>query len=175
MSNIDYDLSQIKGIALDIDGVLSPSTCPLSPSGHPTRMGNVKDGYAMQLAVKSGLSLAVISGGESLEMANRMNFLGVKDVWQKTAHKLPVLKEWMAVNNFRPEETLYMGDDIPDLQCLHHVGLPCCPLDAVWEVKEASVYISKFPGGYGAVRDVIEQVMKAQGLWNPYSDDSLIW
>lgn len=175
MSSIDYDLSLIRGIAFDVDGVLSPSTCPLSPSGHPTRMGNVKDGYAMQLAVRSGLHLAVITGGRSEEIAARMDLLGVGDLWQSVPDKLPVLSEWMRKYGMAPEEVAYMGDDIPDLKCMRHVGLPCCPFDAAWEVKEVSLYISPFTGGYGAARDLIEQVMKAHGLWLSESIGALTW
>lgn len=175
MSKIDYDLTKIKALAFDVDGVLSPSTCPLKPNGHPQRMGNVKDGYAMQLAVKQGLILAVITGGESEEIASRMKVLGIKDVWQSVPEKLPVLHQWMKSHSLSKEEVLYMGDDIPDLKCLRNVGLPCCPFDAAWEVKQDSIYISPFSGGYGAVRDVLEQVMRAQGKWYPDSESALIW
>lgn len=175
MSKIDYPIGNIKGIVFDVDGVLSSSTAPLLPSGHPMRTGNVKDGYAIQLAVKSGLQIAVITGGESEEIANRMKFLGVKDIWQNIGNKYPVLRKWMEDNNLKKEEVAYMGDDIPDLICLRQVGLPCCPFDASWEVKQESTYISPFTGGYGAARDLIEQVMRAQGKWSSESSLSLIW
>lgn len=175
MSKIDYDLTKIKGIVFDVDGVLSPSTCPLSSSGHPVRMGNVKDGYAIQLAVKSGLHIAVITGGISEEIANRMSILGVKDLSQGVPDKLPVLRKWMARYGLAEEEVCYMGDDIPDLRCLRNVGLPVCPYDAAWEVKQDSVYVSSFSGGYGCARDIIEQVMKAQGLWLPETPNLFSW
>ena len=175
MSKIDYDLTKIKGIAFDVDGVLSPSTCPLSPSGRPIRMGNVKDGYAMQLAVKRGLHLAVITGGRSEEMANRMALLGIEDIWQSVPDKLPVLEQWMDRYGLKKEEVAYMGDDIPDLRCLREVGLPCCPYDAAWEVKQESIYVSPSTGGYGAARDLLEQVMKARGLWIVESLHNMLW
>ena len=175
MSKIDYNLSLIRGVVFDVDGVLSPSTCPLSESGHPIRMGNVKDGYAMQLAVKSGLNIAVITGGMSKEIENRMKILGVADYWQSVADKLPVLEEWMRSKGLSPEQVAYMGDDIPDLKCLRAVGLPCCPFDAVWEVKQESIFISSFSGGYGAARDLLEQVMKAHDLWQPDSSHMSVW
>ena len=175
MSKIDYDISKIKGIVFDVDGVLSPSTCPLSESGKPIRMGNVKDGYALQLAVRLGLKIAVITGGSSVEFANRMKLLGIKDFWQNVGDKLPVLKKWIEDNDLSPEEVAYMGDDIPDLRCLRYVGLPTCPFDAAWEVKQESTYISTFTGGYGAARDIIREVMSARGLWNPNSPASLEW
>lgn len=175
MSRIDYNLALIKGVALDVDGVISPSTCQLSDSGHPIRMGNVKDGYAMQLAVKRGLKIAVITGGQSVEIANRMSILGIIDVWQNIPDKLPVLSSWMEANGFRKEEVAYMGDDIPDLRCLRKVGLPCCPYDAAWEARQESLYISPFSGGYGCVRDLIEQILKACNLWLPDSPDNFLW
>lgn len=175
MSRIDYDLSKIKGIAFDIDGVLSPSTVPISKEGTPIRMGNVKDGYAIQLAVKKGIHIAVISGGKSEEMTHRMELLKVNDLWQGIKDKLPVLVQWMQTRGLKPEEVAFMGDDIPDLRCLRAVGLPCSPFDAAWEAKQESRYISPFSGGYGAARDLIEQVMKARNLWNPEDSDCLIW
>lgn len=165
MSKIDYDLKKIKAIALDVDGVLSPSTIPLSETGEPLRMGNVKDGYALQLASREGLKFAIITGGFSQAIENRCKILGIKDVFQRAGDKLPILKDWMETNGLAAEEVAYMGDDIPDLPCLRYVGLPCCPHDATWEVKETARYISPFGGGYGAVRDLVEQVMRANGKW----------
>lgn len=175
MSKIDYDLSQIRGIAFDVDGVLSPSTVPISESGKPQRMGNVKDGYALQLASKSGIHIAVISGGRSERIVRRMELLGIRDVWQDASDKLPVLNQWMEMYDLKKEEVAYMGDDIPDLKCLRHVGLPCCPFDAAWEVKSESIYISPLSGGYGAVRDVLEQLLRSKGLWETESNNTLIW
>lgn len=175
MSKIDYDLTRIKGIAFDVDGVLSPSTCPLAVSGHPVRMGNVKDGYALQLARRLGLEIAVITGGKSIEIANRMALLGICDLWQNVSDKLPVLLAWMDSHGLSSDEVAYMGDDIPDLRCLRAVGLPCCPSDAAWEVRQKSVYVSSFSGGYGAVRDILEQILKARGLWSPETPSNFIW
>lgn len=175
MSKIDYDLTKIKGIVFDVDGVLSPSTLPLDDDGRPRRMGNVKDGYAMQLAVKSGLKMAVITGGFSAPVAARMKLLGIDAYYENVADKLPVLKSWMEQESLLPEEVAYMGDDIPDLRCLRHVGLPTAPYDAAWEVKSESLYISKFSGGYGAARDLIEQVMKARGLWSANDEKAYKW
>lgn len=165
MSGINYDLTKIKGVAFDVDGVLSPSTIPMSEEGQPMRMVNIKDGYALQLAVKCGLKIAIITGGNARATEVRYNALGITDIFQQAAKKLPVLQEWMSNNNLKPEEVAYMGDDIPDLQCLRHIGLPSCPYDAVWEVKSTSLYISPFSGGYGCGRDLLEQILKAKGQW----------
>ena len=165
MSKIDYDLTKIRAIVLDVDGVLSPSTIPISETGEPLRMGNVKDGYALQLATREGVKIAIITGGFSVAMSNRFKILGIYDIFQSASDKLPVLKEWMEKEGLKPEEVAYMGDDIPDLPCLRYVGLATCPYDAAWEVKETAGYISRFSGGYGAVRDLVEHVMKANGKW----------
>lgn len=175
MSKIDYDLKKIKGVVFDVDGVLSPSTVPVEPSGRPQRMGNVKDGYAMQLAVKYGLKIAVISGGRSENFLNRMRLLGIEDVWFGVADKFPVLKDWMKQHDLYEEEVAYMGDDIPDLKCMRHVGLPCSPYDAAWEVRQESRYVSPFTGGYGAARDLLEQIMRAKNFWDSKSVKALIW
>lgn len=165
MSGINYDLSKIKGFVFDVDGVLSPSTIPLGEDGYPHRMVNVKDGYALQLAVRLGYKIAIITGGMGQPIVLRFRSLGINDIYTKAHKKLPLLKEWISTENLRPEEVVYMGDDIPDLPCLRNVGLPACPFDACWEVKETSIYISKFSGGYGCVRDILEQTMKAQSKW----------
>lgn len=162
---IDYDLKKIKAFAFDVDGVLSPSTIPLGEDGYPRRMANIKDGYALQLAVKKGYKIAIITGGRGEAVRIRFNSLGIKDIYMDASKKLPVLKEWMHKEHLNPEEVAYMGDDIPDLPCMRHVGLPCTPYDACWEAKDTAIYISKFSGGYGCGRDILEQVMKAQDNW----------
>lgn len=165
MSAISYDLLKIKGFVFDVDGVLSPSTIPLGEDGYPRRMVNVKDGYALQLAVRLGYQIAVITGGKGVAIENRFASLGIKDIFTGASKKLPILMEWMNKRGLQPEEIAYMGDDIPDLPCMRNVGLPCAPFDACWEAKETASYISKFTGGYGCARDVLEQTMKAQGVW----------
>lgn len=165
MSAIDYELSNIKGIAFDVDGVLSTSTIPLSESGEPLRLVSTKDGYAIQLAVKSGFKLAIITGGKTIGVRRRFEGLGIKDVFMGSAQKLPVLKQWMASEGLKPDEVIFVGDDIPDIPAMLYVGLPCCPADAAPEVKTVSRYICRHEGGYGVGRDILEQVMKAHGKW----------
>lgn len=165
MSAINYDLTQIRGIAFDVDGVLSPSTIPLSVEGEPMRMVNIKDGYAIQLAVKRGLHLAIITGGNTKAVKVRFEGLGMTDIYLGASRKLPVLQEWMAKYGLTPQQTIYVGDDIPDLPAMRHAGLPCCPYDAAAEVRITAQYVSRFTGGYGVGRDILEQVMKAQGIW----------
>lgn len=165
MSKINYNLKKIKALVLDMDGVLSPSTIPISPEGVPMRMGNVKDGYALQLAVKKGFKIAIITGGKSDSMEKRAQLLGITDYYQGVPDKLPLLKEWIERNGLKPENVAYMGDDIPDLPCMRYVGLPVAPFDAAWEAQQTAVYISKISGGYGAVRDVLQEILKVNDLW----------
>ena len=165
MSSISYDLKKIRAFAFDVDGVLSPSTIPLSPDGEPLRMVNIKDGYALQLAIKYGYEIAIITGGSTRAVKVRFEGLGITDIYQGAAQKLPVLKKWMEEKDLKPDEVIYMGDDIPDLTAMRYVGLPCAPHDACTEARSTALYISPFGGGYGCARDVIEQVMKAHGVW----------
>lgn len=161
----DYDLSKIRAFAFDVDGVLSPSTIPLGSDGMPRRMVNIKDGYALQLAVKRGYHIAIITGGKDEDVRRRFESLGVQSIFMGVSKKLPVFREWMKENDLNPEEIVYMGDDIPDLPCMREAGLPCTPFDGCTEAKATAIYVSKFIGGYGCGRDIIEQVMKARGDW----------
>ncbi len=164
MSAIYYDLQLIKAFAFDVDGVLSPSCIPLGEDGMPRRMVNIKDGFALVQAVRKGYPIAIITGGTSESVEHRFRALGVKDIFQGAAHKLPVLKKWMDDNDLEPEEVLYMGDDIPDFTCMKYV-FGCAPSDAAMEIKSIAGYISDLPGGGGCVRDVVEQVLKANDDW----------
>lgn len=165
MSGINYDLTKIKGLVFDVDGVLSPSVIPMSEKGDPMRMANIKDGYALQLAAKSGYRMAIITGGYSEAVRCRFEVLGIKDIFQKASHKIEIFEKWMTENSLDPEEVVYIGDDIPDLKCMRLAGLPCAPHDAAWEARQTALYVSRFDGGYGCVRDVVEQILKANGQW----------
>lgn len=165
MSSIDYDLSLVRAFAFDVDGVLSPSTIPMDANGEPLRMVNIKDGYALQLASRLGYGLGIFTGGKTEAVRKRFEGLGIRHIYLGAAHKLPLLREWMQLNNLQPREVVYVGDDIPDMPCLDYVGLPAAPADAAWEVREAAAYISRFNGGYGVARDIIEQVLRMQGKW----------
>lgn len=165
MSRINYDLTRIKAFVFDVDGVLSPSTIPLSESGVPTRMVNIKDGYALQLAIKHGYRIAIITGADSQAIRVRFEGLGITDIYLKASQKIPILKDWMTRNNLQQEEVVYVGDDIPDIEAMKAVGLAVAPADAADDVKEIAGYISPVNGGYGVGRDVVEQVMRANGDW----------
>ena len=155
----------ISVFVFDIDGVLTDGSLLVMDGGLMIRRMQVKDGYALQLAVKRGYSIFVISGGNSPQVKERLSKLGVEHVYMPVENKLEKLKE--LINEFRlqQEDILYMGDDIPDLEVMQYCGLACCPVDAVSEIKTISRYISPLKGGEGCVRDVIEKVMKLQGRW----------
>ena len=159
------DLTQIRGIAFDVDGVLSPSTIPMSEDGMPCRMLNIKDGYAIQLAVKKGLKIAIISGGRSEAVELRYRSLGVEDIYMGAAFKLPLFEQWLKDTGLDATEAIFVGDDIPDIHTMRAAGLSVAPADAAWQVKDIAGYISPCNGGYGVARDIIEQVLSAQGLW----------
>ncbi len=162
---IDYDLKKIRAIAFDVDGVLSNHTITLHPAGEPMRTVNTKDGYAIQYAVKSGLNIAIITGARTESIKIRYSKLGVKDIYIAAGVKVEIFEDWINKYNLKEDEIIYMGDDIPDYEVMKRVGCPCCPADAVPEIKEISRYVSTYKGGDGCARDVIEQVMKAQGIW----------
>ena len=162
---INYDLRKIRAIVFDLDGVLSKSTISLGMDGTPLRTVNIKDGYAIQLAVKMGLNIAIISGCRIDAVRKRYEGLGMTDVYLGAAVKIKVYEEFLAKHDLKEDEVMFMGDDIPDLEVMCRVGCPVCPKDACDEVKEASIYVSDYEGGCGCGRDVIEQTLKAQGKW----------
>lgn len=165
MSSINYDLSLIRAVAFDIDGVLSPATIPMSADGTPLRMLNIKDGYAIQLAVKRGLAIAIMTGADSPAVARRYAGLGVEDIFLRASVKKPLLEMWMHRRGLKPEQVAYVGDDIPDYEAMQMVGLPVAPADAAVEIKQVARYISPVRGGYGVGRDLLEQVLRARGEW----------
>lgn len=165
MSGIPYDLNKIKAFAFDVDGVLSPSTIPMHISGEPLRMVNIKDGYAIQLAVKMGFPIAIITGGNTEAVRKRFEGLGVKDIFLGASAKLPIYESWLKKYQLCDDEVLYVGDDIPDIEIMRRVGLAVAPRDAAVDILELAHYISTFDGGMGCAREVIEQVLRAQNKW----------
>ncbi|MDO4737093.1 MAG: HAD-IIIA family hydrolase [Bacteroidales bacterium] len=162
---INYDLKKIRAIFLDVDGVLSCETIPQHPNGDPMRTVNIKDGYALQHAVKCGICVAIITGGKTEAVRVRYEALGLKDVCLGVAVKINTYNELKEKYSLKDEEIAYVGDDIPDYEVLQRCGLPCCPSDAAHEIKSICKYISHKEGGKGCVRDIVEQILKAQNLW----------
>lgn len=165
MSSINYDLRKIRGFIFDVDGVLSKDVIPLHPNGDPMRTVNIKDGYALQLAVKKGYQVAIITGGYTDSVKMRFERLGVKYIYMRSSVKMKDYTDFMNRTGLKTEEVLYAGDDIPDYEVMKLVGLPVAPADAASEIKDISLYISSKNGGEGIARDVIEQTMKTQGTW----------
>ncbi len=162
---INYDLKKIRAIIFDVDGVLSGETIPLHPNGEPMRTVNIKDGYAIQLAMKMGLRIVILTGGKTESIRMRYEGLGVEDVYMACAVKIRKYDEFLAKYGLHDDEVMYMGDDIPDYEIMKRVGCPVCPADACSDIKEISLYVSRRNGGCGCGRDVIEQVLRAQGKW----------
>ena len=165
MSRIDYDLKLIRGIAFDMDGVLSGSTVSVREDGTLQRTSNVKDGYAIQYALRHGLKIAVISGARDESMLPAYSSLGLTDVFFRCAEKTTMLKAWMDTYGLNPEEVAFVGDDIPDIEVMLMVGLPVSPRDGAIEVRQIARYISPVNGGEGIARDLISQILAARGEW----------
>ena len=162
---IQYDLNKIRAIIFDIDGVLSAETITLSADGVPLRTVNIKDGYAILLAMKLGLRIIILTGATTPSVRVRYEGLGVEDIYLGCSVKIETYRQLLKQYDLTDEEVMYMGDDIPDLEIMRCVGCPVCPKDACPEIKEVSLYVSDRKGGYGCGRDVIEQVLRAQGKW----------
>ena len=165
MSNINFDLTKIKSIIFEVDGVVSTDTAPLHPTGEPMRVINTKDGYAMQLAVKQGIILGIISRCDTFAVQKRFESLGFQHLYLKSRNKMNDFQDFLRKTGLLPEEICYVGYDIPDYEVMQKVGLPACSADAVPEIKAIAKYISPKNGGHGVGRDIIEQMLKAQGKW----------
>ena len=163
--NVLEFFKRITTFVFDVDGVFTDGSLLVMPGGAMIRRMNIKDGYALQLAVKKGYRVVVISGGNSPEVQERLRRLGVNEVYMGVENKLEKLVLYMQENNLAKEEILFMGDDIPDYDVMQFAGLACCPSDAVNEIKQISKYISPLKGGEGCARDVIEKVLKLNGNW----------
>ncbi|TCC98879.1 HAD-IIIA family hydrolase [Pedobacter hiemivivus] len=168
-------LKHITTLIFDIDGVLTNGDIIASDSGEFLRTFNIKDGYALQLAVKRGYHVCIISGGKGEAMRKRFEGLGINNIFLGVSDKVAVYNSLCASYNLNAAEVLYMGDDIPDLKIMQLVGIATCPADAVPEIKAISQYISPYTGGKTAVRDIIEKVLRVQKNWfdeNPSAADS---
>lgn len=163
--NILSKFESIKTFVFDVDGVLTDGTLLILNDGQMARQMNIKDGYALQLAIKKGYRVVIISGGTSEAVKERLTRLGVTDSFLPVENKKEKLVEYVQQHQLKWDEVLFMGDDIPDHLPMQMVGLPCCPADAATEIKQISAYISPLEGGKGCARDVIEKVLKLNGHW----------
>lgn len=167
MSKIPYPLEKIKAVVFDVDGVLSPSTIPVGDDGIPRRMANVKDGFSLVQAIRYGLKICIITGADTAGVRHRFEIIGVKpeNFFAGKMDKLPVLQAWMFEQGLTQEEVAYVGDDLPDVAPMRFVGLPIAPADASADAHQAALYITEAQGGHGVGREVIEEIMRAQGIW----------
>ena len=160
----------ITTVVLDVDGVLTNGSVFLMPGTEPVRQMHSKDGYALQLAKRNGIRLAVITGGTSMEVKKRLNSAGIQDVYMRASNKMEAYEDLKMCYDLTDEEILYMGDDLPDYDVMKCVGLSCAPQDAAPEIKSIADYVSPVNGGEGCVRDVLEQLLKIHGKWGRKED-----
>ena len=158
-------LSDITTFIFDVDGVMTDGSVQISTNGELLRTMDIKDGFSMKYAKNRGYTICIISAGSNEGVRERLKGLGITDIYLGCSDKVEQMEEFFDIYEIEPQKVLYMGDDLPDLYPMRKVGLPCCPQDAVSEIKEISKYISHRKGGKGCVRDVIEQVLKVQGKW----------
>ena len=173
MSNYKEALGKIKAFAFDVDGVFSDCKINLNPTGEMVRTMNIKDGYAVQLAVKKGYLIGIISGSKSKEYQKRLKLLGINDIYLNSRNKLENFRSFIKKHNLNKSDVLFMGDDIPDFEVMKEVGIPVCPSDADSEIRQVTSYISDKKGGEGCVRDVIEQVLRLHNNW--MDSDAFTW
>jgi 3-deoxy-D-manno-octulosonate 8-phosphate phosphatase (KDO 8-P phosphatase) len=173
MANFKEDLVRVKAFIFDIDGVLSLQTITLNSFGLPNRTVNLRDGYALQLAVKKGYHIGIISGSSSKDYQKRLRRLGVNDIFLNSRSKLNNFNTFLKKHDLDKSDVLFMGDDIPDFEVMKQAGIPVCPSDADSEIKQVSSYISDRKGGEGCVRDVIEQVLRLHNNW--MDSDAFTW
>ena len=173
MANFKEDLVKVKAFIFDIDGVLSLQTINLNSFGVPNRTVNLRDGYAMQLAVRNGYPICIISGSNSKEYKKRLKLLGVTDIYLNSRSKLDHFNTFLKKYNLSKSDVLFMGDDIPDYEVMKEAGVSVCPSDADSEIKQIASYISDKRGGEGCVRDVIEQVLRLHNKW--MNSDAFTW
>ncbi|WP_288845366.1 HAD family hydrolase [uncultured Alistipes sp.] len=165
MGNFKEDIARTEAFVFDVDGVMTDGGIVPTVEGDFIRRYNAKDGYALAYAIKMGYRVCVISGGRGRTLEHRLKMLGIKEYHLDCMDKITTLRDYFRREGIDPANVIYMGDDIPDLECMREVGIPVCPADAAPEVVEASRYVSQFAGGAGAVRDIVEQVLRARGDW----------
>ncbi len=173
MSFFKEELLKIKAFVFDVDGVFSSSTLFLHHTGDIMRSTNIKDGFAVQHAIKQGYKIAIISGGISESVRIRFANLGVEHIYLGASNKIESFNNFLKKTNLKENEIMYMGDDLPDYPVMKRVKLPVCPIDAAEEIKSISAYISHLKGGEGCVRDVIEQVLRSQNNW--FNENAFNW
>ena len=165
MANFKEDIVKTEAFIFDVDGVMTDGGIIPLADGDFIRKYYAKDGYAIAYAIRMGYKVCIISGGRGETLAHRLRMLGIRDAYLDCMDKIAAMRDFFDRYGLDPQHVVYMGDDIPDLECMRAVGIPVCPSDAAAEVIEASRYVSEFAGGCGCVRDIVEQVLRARGDW----------
>ena len=173
MSNLIPQFKQIKAFVFDVDGVMTPGQVLVTEEGHMLRSVSIKDGFAVQHAVKSGYVVGIISGGKSEGVRKRFEGLGVQHIYLGQGHKMEAFQDFCEKANVSPAQVAYMGDDLPDIPVMNVVGLSCAPNDACSDVIDIVSFISEVSGGQGCARDLIERTMKLQGTW--FNEETHKW
>ncbi len=166
-------IEKIKCFVFDVDGVLTDGMTIALESGEQARTFNIKDGYGIERALLAGFHVAIISGGNQIGVRKRLEFLKIKHIHLGVKNKVEVLNALCKELDVKQEEMLYVGDDLPDYEVMQLVGMPCCPADAVHDIKEISKYVADNNGGHGCVREVIEMVMRRQGKWKRFENENI--
>lgn len=172
MGNFKEEIAKIRAFVFDVDGVFTDGSLMVDGKGEFTRTYNAKDGYAVHYALKKGYKVCIITGGKGTSIEARFKILGVTKLHIDCRDKIVKLREFMVEYNLTAEQVMYVGDDLPDRDAMRVVGMPVCPNDAVPEIVEVSRYVSQFDGGKGCVRDVVEQVLRANNDWASDKDDA---
>lgn len=165
MGNFKEDIARVEAFIFDIDGVFTDGTFIPLPDNDYLRAYNAKDAYAVSYALKQGYKIFVITGGRGKTLESRFRYLNITECHLHVSDKIAVLQEIFTRHRLDPANVIFMGDDLPDVECMRAVGIPVCPADAASEAIEAARYVSEFGGGKGCVRDIIEQTLRAQGKW----------
>lgn len=158
------DFTKVKAFIFDIDGVLTDGNIYLLDN-HEIKRTNIKDGYALQLAVKRGFHVGIISGGRSQLLKQRLNYLGIKDIFLHVANKLTVYESLLQQWQIEDQQVVYVGDDMPDYVVMKKSGIAVAPANAASDILKIADYVTKTNGGEGVAREIIELVLKAQNLW----------
>lgn len=165
MGNFKEEIAGAQAVILDVDGVFTDGGIIPLPDGDFLREYHARDGYAVSYAIAQGMKIFIITGGRGDILRKRFGYLGVTELHMNIADKLSVLEDIVERHRLDPRRLVFMGDDIPDLECMQAVGMPVCPADAASEILDVSIYVSEFAGGKGCVRDILEQILRAQNKW----------
>ncbi len=174
MGNFKEDLAKVKAFVFDVDGVLTDGGITITPDGDFLRRFCARDGFAIAHAIRKGYTVAIITGGRGHCLELRLEMLGIKHIYKNCYEKLDAMKDLLGKLELEPDEVIYMGDDIPDVEPMLFLPMSACPSDAASEVLSAARYVSQYKGGDGCARDIIEQIMRARGDWPTFGEKHLV-